>query len=154
MFHELLSDIRSRQPDAAIGLDVITGFPGETDQQFGNTLNFLQNLPFTHLHVFPFSRRPGTPAATMKGQLPGNIIKQRAAVLRDLGERKLAEFSQKFIGRELEIIIEGGESDGHCKGLSENYLNLTVPAGGVTQGERRQVKITSERQATLTGKIV
>ena len=150
-FHELVCDIRRRQPDAAIGLDVISGFPGETEQQFNTTLKFLDGLPFSHLHVFPFSKRPGTPAAEMIGQLPGDIIKQRASILRDLGERKLAEFSRSFIGRELEVVIEGGAGDGRCKGLSENYLNISLPSAGLAQGSCRQVTITGESKGNLVG---
>lgn len=152
-FQELLSDIRTRQPHSAIGLDLITGFPGETTEHFNNTLGFLETLPFTHLHVFPFSRRPGTPAAEMSGQLPGDVIKQRAAQLRELGERKYAEFARKCVGRELEVIIEGGERDGYSKGLSENYLPVTLAAADLTQGECRKVKITGEQEGALIGKI-
>ena len=152
-FRELLSDIRSRQPDAAIGLDVITGFPGETEEQHVKTLKFLANLPFTHLHVFPFSKRPGTPAAEMSGQIPGDVIKHRAAQLRELGERKLTEFARSFIGRDLEVIIEGGENDGRGKGLSENYLNVSLPAIGLVQGDCRQVRIVEEQDGVLIGDL-
>ncbi len=104
-FQELLESIRQRQPDAAIGLDIITGFPGESDAQFERSCDFLGQLPFSHLHVFPFSRRPGTPAAEITGQLPGDIIKQRAARLRQIGERKYVDYCHRFIGKELEVVI-------------------------------------------------
>jgi len=152
-FSELSSDIRTRQPDAAIGLDVITGFPGETEQQFQNTLRLLEDLPFTHLHVFPFSKRPGTPAAEMSGQLPGDVIKQRAAQLRELGERKQAEFSRWFVGRELEVVIEGGGENGRSKGLSENYLEVLLPSAGLKQGDCRRVKIVAEEDGALIGAL-
>lgn len=152
-FRQLLTDIRTRQPHAAIGLDIITGFPGETEQQFGTTCELLTELPFTHLHVFPFSRRPGTPAAEMKQQLPGNVIKQRAAVLRAIGDQKLAEYSQMFVGRQLEIIIEGGEVDGRKKGLSPNYLSVWVPAAEIEQGQCRLVSIVACRADGLYGKL-
>jgi len=152
-FAALLKDIRSRQPGAAIGLDVITGFPGESEQQFLNTLTFLENLSFSHLHVFPYSKRPGTPAATMSGQLPGDVIKQRAAQLREMGERKLAAFSQRFIGRELELVIEGGGENGLCKGLSENYLEVFLPSTGLSQGDCLSVKIVAEEDGSLIGAL-
>ncbi len=85
-YRQLVDDIRRSSADAAIGLDIITGFPGETDGQFERTLQFLNELPFTHLHVFPFSRRSGTPAAIMPNQIAGDVIKERARLLRQLGE--------------------------------------------------------------------
>lgn len=154
IFQELLNGIRQRQPSAAIGLDIITGFPGETEQQFDDTCEYLRRLPFSHLHVFPFSRRPGTPAAEMKGQLPGNIIKERAAKLREIGERKLAAYATQFVGRSLEVVIEGGEADGKKKGLSRNYLSVRVDASGVEQGDCVQVAISSSRSGALEGMIV
>lgn len=153
-FQELLNGIRQRQSSAAIGLDIITGFPGETEQQFDDTCEFLKRLTFSHLHVFPFSRRPGTPAADMKGQLPGDIIKQRAAKLREIGERKLAAYATQFVGQTLEIVIEGGEVDGKKKGLSRNYLPVLIDAPGVEQGSCLQVEVSAARSGLLYGAIV
>ncbi len=150
-FADLIERIHQLQPDAAIGLDVITGFPGETDQQFEYTFHLLELLPFSHLHVFPFSRRSGTPAATMPDQLSGTIIKQRAAQLRQLGEEKLHDFSRRFIGSELDIVIEAGESDGLRKGLSENYLSVAVPAENAEPGKMIRVKIFDLKEDLLLG---
>ena len=150
-FADLIERIHQLQPDAAIGLDVITGFPGETDQQFEYTFHLLELLPFSHLHVFPFSRRSGTPAATMPDQLSGTIIKQRAAQLRQLGEEKLHDFSRRFIGSELDIVIEAGESDGLRKGLSENYLSVAVPAEIAEPGKMIRVKIFDLKEDLLLG---
>ena len=153
-FAELIGSIHSLRPDAAIGLDVITGFPGETESQFENTFSFLEQMPFSHLHVFPFSKRSGTPAATMAGQVSGTIIKERAARLRELGEQKLRDFSQKFIDNKLDIVIEGGEHDGRCKGLSQNYLSVSVSAESVVTGELVSVLVTGCRGDDLTGAVV
>lgn len=153
-FHQLLNDIRQRQPFAAIGLDIITGFPGETEQQFVDTCEFLKQLPFSHLHVFPFSRRPGTPAAEMEGQLPVNLIKDRAAKLREIGERKLSAYATQFVGQTLEIVIEGGEVDGKKKGLSRNYLPIRVDAPAAEQGNCLQVKTYAASSGVLFGEIV
>ena len=150
-FADLIEQIHRLCPDAAIGLDVITGFPGETDQQFEHTFHLLESLPFSHLHVFPFSRRSGTPAATMADQLSGAIIKQRAAQLRQLGEEKLHDFSHRFIGAELDIVIEAGESDGLRKGLSENYLLVAVPAEIAEPGKMIRVKIFDIKDDLLLG---
>jgi len=150
-FADLIERIHQLQPDAAIGLDVITGFPGETDQQFEYTFHLLELLPFSHLHVFPFSRRSGTPAATMPDQLSGTIIKQRAAQLRQLGEEKLHDFSHRFIGSELDIVIEAGESVGLRKGLSGNYLSVAVPAENAEPGKIIRVKIFDLKEDLLLG---
>lgn len=150
-FRDLLCGIRMRQVDAAIGLDIITGFPGESEQQFETTCELLKELPFSHLHVFPFSRRPGTPAAELKGQLPGDVIKDRAARLRKIGERKLAEYAAQFVGQSLEIVIEGGGADGRKKGLSQNYLPVWVDADGLVQGDCLKVIITATSSGVLSG---
>lgn len=153
-FKDLINGIRQRQPSAAIGLDIITGFPGETEQQFNDTCEYLKRLPFSHLHVFPFSRRPGTPAADMKGQLPGNIIKERAAKLREIGERKLAAYATQFVGHTVEIVVEGGETEAKKKGLSRNYLSVLVDASAAEQGDVLQVKIFAASLGMLTGEII
>ncbi len=148
-FAELLADIRLRQPDAAIGLDLISGFPGETTKQFQASCQLLERLPFTHLHVFPFSRRPGTPAADLPNQLTGNLIKERAAQLRQIGARKLHDFSKRYLGQRLEVVFEGGDTDGLRKGLSQNYLTVWGDAEVFVPGECRQVKIVGQAATGL-----
>ena len=150
-FGDLVEQIHCLRPDAAIGLDIITGFPGETKSQFERTCQLLESLPFSHLHVFPFSKRAGTPAATMPDQLSGTVIKQRAAHLRKIGEVKLHNFSQQFIGSELDIVIEAGESDGLQKGLSANYLSVFVRSGSAEPGDLIRVKIIAPHREGLIG---
>lgn len=150
-FRQLVFDIRSRLPEAAIGLDVIVGFPGESEESFQRTLSFIESLPVTHLHVFPFSRRSGTPAATMAGQVPGDVAKQRASMLRDLGEEKNRNFAETFIGRTLELVVEGTKSGGLYKGLSRNYLPVFFRAPAGLEGERVRVLVTGGTSAGLQG---
>lgn len=153
-FNGLLDSIHTRHPGAAIGLDIITGFPGETAAQFARTCELLAALPFSHLHVFPFSRRPGTPAAEMQNQLPGNVIKARAARLRQIGEKKLAAYSAGFVGRQLEVVVEGGEQKGRRKGLSQNYLPVWLEDTAVEQGQCVQVRIIGLAEDGLRGALV
>ena len=87
-FHDRVLKISSRVADVAIGVDVIAGFPGETEREFQNTLDLIAALPLSHLHVFPFSARPGTEAAGFPDHLPAATIKKRAAALRNLSEEK------------------------------------------------------------------
>jgi threonylcarbamoyladenosine tRNA methylthiotransferase MtaB len=122
--------IHDRLPNAAIGADVITGFPGETEADHAATLDFISVRPFTYLHVFSFSQRPGTKAASLPGQLPGHIIKARARELRSLADSKSAAFGRAQIGRTLRVLTLGRHpSDGFdsTPALSENYLQVLLP---------------------------
>src|SRR5262249_45316572 len=96
--------IRERLPHAAIGADVIAGFPGQTEADHAETLAFIERLPFTYLHVFSYSVRPGTKAAAMPNQVLGHVIKRRARELRALGESKAAAFRQSQVGRTLRVL--------------------------------------------------
>jgi len=124
--------IRERLPHAAIGADVIAGFPGETEADHAATLAFIESLPFTHLHVFSYSARPGTKAAALPHQLPGAVIKRRARELRALGEAKAAAFRRSQFGNSLRVLTLHREessdvsSDSSTPALSTNYLRIRV----------------------------
>lgn len=153
-FADLVRRIRQRLPDAAIGLDVITGFPGESEAEFANTCRLIEALPITHLHVFPFSRRPGTPAATMPGQLPGDVVKARATVLRRLGEEKLRAFAAGFVGQRLEVVVEAGRAKGLCRGVSRNYLTVRFPGEATLAGKAVMARITGSDAEGLKGELI
>jgi threonylcarbamoyladenosine tRNA methylthiotransferase MtaB len=122
--------IREVLPHAAIGADVITGFPGETEAEHAETLGFIEERPFTYLHVFSYSSRPGTRAASLPWHLSGTIIKRRARELRALGEAKSAEFRQSQIGRTLRVLTlhrDPKHDPSQTPALSENYLSVMVP---------------------------
>jgi threonylcarbamoyladenosine tRNA methylthiotransferase MtaB len=115
---------RARQwmPEAAIGADVLVGFPGETEAEFEENRAFIEALPFTYLHVFTYSERPGTPAAAMDGQVPVRERKRRNRVLRELAAAKNLEFRRSMIGRRLPAVtIEDGET-----ALTSNYLKVAL----------------------------
>ena len=123
--------IHDRLPNAAIGADVITGFPGETDADHAATLDFISARPFTYLHVFSYSQRPGTKAASLPGQLPGHVIKTRARELRALADSKSVAFRRAQIGRTLRVLtLRRDPTDDHdtTPALSENYLPVRLPA--------------------------
>ena len=122
--------IAERLPGAAIGADVIAGFPGETEDDHARTLDFIRQRPFAYLHVFSYSARPGTRAAGRPG-LPPAVIRRRARELRALGERKAAEFFAAQAGRRLSVLTlrrrrPGSDSDAWTPGLSSNYLKVRV----------------------------
>jgi threonylcarbamoyladenosine tRNA methylthiotransferase MtaB len=122
LIHELL-------PHAAVGADVIAGFPGETEAEHAATVSFIESLPFTYLHVFSYSKRPGTKAASLSNQVPGAVIKRRARELRALSQRKAASFRQSQIGRELRVLtLHPSENIAGTRtpALSTNYLRVFV----------------------------
>jgi len=113
---------RRLMPDAAIGADVMVGFPGETDAEFEESRAFIESLPFTYLHVFTYSERPGTPAAAAPGQVPVRVRKQRNRVLRELAAKKNLDFRRSMIGRKLSVVTL--EETGAA--LSDNFLKVRM----------------------------
>lgn len=120
-FKEKIKSIRNIRPDISITTDVIVGFPGETDELFQESYNFCEEINFSKIHVFPYSIRKGTPASKFKDQIDGNIKKERARRLIELSNKLEEKYMNKFIGRELEVLIERNK-DGICLGHTSNYL--------------------------------
>jgi threonylcarbamoyladenosine tRNA methylthiotransferase MtaB len=112
---------RALMPDCAVGADVMTGFPGETDGEFEDSYRFIESLPFTYLHVFTYSERPGTPAAESSAQVPQVIRRDRTAALRELAAKKNAEFRRSMVGRTLSVVTLRDGS-----GLSDNFLKVML----------------------------
>ncbi len=115
----------ARMPDIGLGTDVIIGFPGEDDRAFQNTLNLVRALPFSNLHVFPYSPRRGTPAADMPDQVPASIKKQRATELIAIGKTKRREFANTFIGNPVTILVERSRRD--TVGWTSQYIPVRIP---------------------------
>src|ERR1017187_2023897 len=111
-------------PGAAIGADVMVGFPGESHDDFQQTRALIDRLPFTYLHVFTYSSRPGTPSAEMPEQVPVHIARERNRVLRELAAKKKREFMQSFVGRELEAITLTHYDGEYTEAITDNYLKL------------------------------
>ena len=153
-FSDLVNRAGERIDDAAIGLDVIVGFPGESDTEFAQTCELIESLPVSYLHVFPFSRRPGTPAARLPGQLPGSLVKERAALLRRLGEEKQRQFAKRFVGRELDVVVEGGGDARLRHGLTRHYLTVRFAADEALVGTVARVRINSNVGAELRGELL
>ncbi len=127
-FRGMVSRIHEMIPDAAIGVDVLIGFPGETEKAFENTYSLIKKLPVTYLHVFPFSARKGTLANSYPDQISPDTIKIRCQKMRELGNNKKIAFYQKLVGEKVELLIEGARSisTGHLKGISSNYVPVFV----------------------------
>jgi threonylcarbamoyladenosine tRNA methylthiotransferase MtaB len=125
-YAERIKLIRSALPDAAIGADVIAGFPGETDEDFRVTLEFIERLPFTYLHVFSFSARPGTQAADLGALVPAGITRERTRALRSLGQQKAAAFRKLQTGSSLRALTLKKGGDTWTEALTGNYLKVRV----------------------------
>ena len=125
-YAEKIRKIREAMPHAAIGADVMVGFPGETDELFEESRDFIERLPFTYLHVFTYSSRPGTPSAAMPDQVPVHVARERNRVLRELAAEKNRAFRQSFIGRTLEVITLQNSGEGWTEALSDNYLKARL----------------------------
>ena len=113
-------------PTAAIGADVMVGFPGETDADFEETRALIAELPFTYLHVFTYSARPGTPAAAMPDHVPGPVARERNRILRELVQEKKQAFQRSFIGKALSTITLTHFDGRHTESLTDNYQKLFV----------------------------
>jgi threonylcarbamoyladenosine tRNA methylthiotransferase MtaB len=125
-YAEKIGKIRETMPDAAIGADVMVGFPGETDSLFEESRSFIEHLPFTYLHVFTYSSRPGTPSAAMPDQVPVHVARERNRMLRDLAAKKNLTFRKRFLGRTLDAITLQAGGDGWTEALSGNYLKIRL----------------------------
>ncbi len=127
-YREKIEKIRAAMPTAAIGADVMAGFPGETDTEFEATRRLIEDLPFTYLHVFTYSARPGTPAAAMPNQVPVQVARERNKILRDLAATKKYAFMRSFIGKTIEAItlnVTHPSPDGDfTEALTDNYQKL------------------------------
>lgn len=153
---DVLAAARSRLPDAALGTDLIVGFPGEGEAEFARGLEFLEDSPFTYFHVFPYSVRAGTTAAKFPDKLPPAVIQQRAAEVRRLGQRKQAEFARGFTHACLPVLFEHtrDKTSGLLKGYSRNYLRVYAPGGDGDVNREVPVRITKADGDRLDGQIV
>jgi len=151
LYREVVRSLARAIPGICLGTDLIAGFPGESDQEFAETYRFVEELPLAYLHVFPFSPRPGTPAATMTPQLHSRVIKERAEALRTLSEQKKSAYAAGYVGRELQVLVQ--RDAGGRKGLSRNYLPVLIEGcDGLFNSEVR-VLITGSDGGELVGKL-
>ena len=140
-----------RLPNAAFGADVMVGFPGESDQDFEETRSLIASLPFTYLHVFPFSRRPGTPADKMGGQVHGAVIRERARILREMAAEKNLRFRREQLGRLLEVVTLEEFTPGGSSALSDHFLDVLIPGERLPANRLIPVRIVGVSKDGLVG---
>ena len=152
-YRELLMKVRERLPDAALGSDIIVGFPGETDGAFDRSLEFFAALPLTYFHVFPYSSRRGTVAASLPDHMGSEVKKTRARRMRELGAMKKRDFCVRFRGQKLSVLIEEkiDRTTGLRRGFSRNYLPVLVPAGGTLVNREIEVEVEGFERGWLRG---
>jgi threonylcarbamoyladenosine tRNA methylthiotransferase MtaB len=149
----LVAKMRRRVPEAAIGADVMVGFPTETDEDHASTMQLLEAAPMTYLHVFPYSHRPGTASANLKPEVHGSIAQQRGKELRDLAVRKNLKFRGSFVGKELSLITLARDRNQHAQALSTNYLKVEISQGSVEANQIVSAGITGFTAEGLRGEI-
>jgi threonylcarbamoyladenosine tRNA methylthiotransferase MtaB len=142
-FHDLIVQVHESIPDAAVGVDTLIGFPGETEKAFENTYELIEDLPVSYLHVFPFSARPGTAAAKFAHKVQPETLKARCERMRRLGHRKRMNFFRKSIGKKMPVLVETKRdgSTGLLKGISSNYLPALIDAGDDLKNKIVDVRI-------------
>ncbi len=155
-FLRLVEHIRKKIPLAAIGVDIMAGFPGEDHQAYKNTHSLINDLPISYLHVFPFSPRKGTAAAGLSQQIDRKVIKERAAELRDLGQKKRKAFYNSCLGKEFLVLAEGWQSEERkmIKGLSDNYLPVTFPSPRLIKNDMVHVCMESLGKNSIIGRTI
>jgi len=152
-YARLVESIHSQIPLAAIGVDIMAGFPGEEDKAHGNTYDLVKDLPVSYFHVFPFSPRQGTAAWDFKDKVDEREIKRRAEALRVLGQKKREHFFRSCIGNTFQVLAEGLDRSGMgmIKGLSDNYLPLLFPFPREIRNEMLPVRIDKVEKLNVFG---
>lgn len=146
--------IRKYMPNAALTTDIIVGFPGETDDEFEETCDFVRDIGFSRIHVFKYSPRKGTPAEKYENQIDGNIKNGRSELLIKIAEEMSNEFKNKFIGLSLEVLFEENDNEEQiCEGYTTNYIRTKVEADDSFVGQIKSVKIIDSADDYLIGKI-
>jgi threonylcarbamoyladenosine tRNA methylthiotransferase MtaB len=150
----LMERFRKFLPDAALGTDIITGFPGETDAHFENTVRFIQTSPFTYLHVFRYSPRKGTAAVKLTGHVDPQTVKRRAVILHETNKMLKTAYARRFLGATLPVLFDH-EKDGVQTGYTPNYLSVAVSHGESLRKRILRVRLTDVRDGgNVTGELI
>lgn len=142
LYVDRVNKIREVMPDACIGVDVIVGFPGETDEHFLETYHFLNDLDISYLHVFTYSERDNTEAADMEGVVPGNVRSKRSKMLRGLSVKKRRAFYESQIGTMRTVLFEAENKEGYIHGFTENYVKVKTPWNPELVNTLHEIKLT------------
>ncbi len=151
-YSEILCSLREKSPCASLGADIIAGFPGETEEEFEHTRTFLKQSPLTYFHVFSYSARPGTAAASLQ-QVHDRVKKERSAILREISRTKNMDFRRNFLGKECEgIVVKKGKTQDEV--LTAHYCKVCVPSSPYSEKDDVKVLITQVDEGETKGKVV
>ncbi len=153
-YRSLLTELKAKIPDLAVTTDIITGFPGETASDHQNALDFARACGFAGMHVFPFSRREGTPAAAYPGQVPNKVKEVRVKEMITVAQESQREFVRRFFGRSMDILVEQVTDQGTARGHTANYIEVEMPApenGGAWQAGQFATIVLREEYLRNTG---
>lgn len=141
LYEDRVSKIKSLMPNCCIGVDVIVGFPGETQENFLDTYNFLNELPVSYLHVFTYSERPHTRAVDMEEVVPQKVRNERSKMLRILSEKKRRRFYEENLGKTFQVLFEEDVEDGRMHGFTENYIRVSAKYDPLLLNEIKMVTL-------------
>lgn len=149
-YRELISKLNTKIPGLGIGVDVIIGFPGETDERFNNTLRFLEELEISYLHVFSYSERRNTYAVTLPGRVDISARKERSRILRELSNKKRLNFYSRNIGNGHKVLFETPKDDGYIYGFTGNYIKVRTPKNSLLENKIIPFEITAAENYLYT----
>ena len=153
-YKEIVDRLRENIPNVAITTDVIVGFPGETNDEFNKTYEFLKEIELSQMHVFKYSPRKGTPAATMENQIDPQMKQFRSEKLLNLNKENFNKFAGKFIGQEIDVLFEQSIAENTYEGLTPNYIRVIVKSDREIHGEILKVKLTDIKDEYVEGTLV
>ncbi len=152
-YREAIDYAVSKIPDVGLGTDIIVGFPGEDDQSFAHTVDLVRDLPFSNLHIFPYSRRTGTRADTMPEQVPESKKKERLQALTAIGEAKRQHFAETFIGKNIGVLVERVDKDGNGHGWSGQYIQTQIIGSGLKPRHIVTACVTRAETGTIEASV-
>ncbi|MEG2984525.1 MAG: tRNA (N(6)-L-threonylcarbamoyladenosine(37)-C(2))-methylthiotransferase MtaB [Peptostreptococcaceae bacterium] len=153
-YKEIVDKLREKMPKVAITTDVIVGFPGETNDEFNKTYEFLSDIELSQMHIFKYSPRKGTPAATMENQIDPQMKQLRSDKLIALNKKNFSNFATKFIGEEFEVLFEQNVADNKYEGLTPNYIRVVVESNEDIHGQILKTKISDVKDEYVEGILV
>ena len=151
-FEKGVTLLRNKFPNVALTTDIIVGFPGETDEEFIITYNFLEKIKFSKMHIFKYSQRKGTIAAKMKEQISSTVKEQRSNKLIELSNKNEIEFLNKHIGKTLEVLFETKTQSGYIEGHTTNYITVKTKEKNYSENTIENILITKREDLALIGK--
>jgi threonylcarbamoyladenosine tRNA methylthiotransferase MtaB len=153
-FEKVIKKVKNKLPNSGLGTDVIVGFPGETDVNFQNTIKLVERFPFSYLHVFSYSKRPGTQAAEFENHVNPKVIKERSVILRDIAKRKKREFYLAQVKQSLRVLWEEKSKHNHMYGWADNYVRVRAPFQKELLNSTNKVQIVHAESEYVDGLIL